>query len=165
MSEINIVEYDPSYAKKVAEMWNRSSGHEGWNGEVFNNTEESVKRNEAKSTDINLFLAETDDKIVGYCTLKEYSEDIGALYIGLLNVEPDYMGKKIGKMLVLRSVERTIELGYPRLDLFTWGGNTKAMPLYKKCGFFWEEMDRATHLMDFIPSVLQEDIFKEYFKK
>ncbi|NOR45582.1 MAG: GNAT family N-acetyltransferase, partial [Candidatus Delongbacteria bacterium] len=150
---------------KVAEMWNRSSGHEGWNGEVFNNTEESVKKNEAKSTDINLFLAETDDKIVGYCTLKEYSEDIGALYIGLLNVEPDYMGKKIGKMLVLRSVERTIELGYPRLDLFTWGGNTKAMPLYKKCGFFWEEMDRATHLMDFIPSVLQEDIFKEYFKE
>ncbi|MCK5760124.1 MAG: GNAT family N-acetyltransferase, partial [Candidatus Delongbacteria bacterium] len=89
----------------------------------------------------------------------------GALYIGLLNVEPDYMGKKIGKMLVLRSVERTIELGYPRLDLFTWGGNTKAMPLYKKCGFFWEEMDRATHLMDFIPSVLQENIFKEYFKE
>ncbi|MDA3837583.1 MAG: GNAT family N-acetyltransferase, partial [Candidatus Delongbacteria bacterium] len=165
MSKIKIIQYEPKYAKELADSWSRSSGQPGWNGEVFNDTEESVLKREEKSSNFNHYLARIDGKVVGSCSLSEYKEDSGALYIGMLNVEPEYMGKKIGKMLVLRSVDRTIELGYPRLDLFTWGGNTKAMPLYKKCGFFWEEMDRATHLMDFIPSVMQEDIFKEYFKE
>jgi ribosomal protein S18 acetylase RimI-like enzyme len=165
MSEIKIIEYEPKYAKELAESWSRSSGQPGWNGEVFNDTEESVLRREEKSSNLSHFLARTDCKVVGSCSLSEYKEDSGALYIGMLNVEPDYMNKKIGKMLVLRSVERTIELGYPRLDLFTWGGNTKAVPLYKKTGFFWEEMERATHLMNFIPSVLKEELFKEYFTK
>ena len=28
-------------------------------------------------------------------------------------------------------------LGYTRLDLNTWAGNLKAVPLYKKSGYFW----------------------------
>ncbi|MFD0960511.1 hypothetical protein [Paenibacillus chungangensis] len=48
-------------------------------------------------------------------------------------------------------------MGWPRLDLFTWAGNTKAVPLYKKCGFFWEKKDDSVHLMNFIPTVLQTE--------
>lgn len=67
-------------------------------------------------------------------------------------------------MLVLNAVRKTIELGWPRLDLFTWPGNTKAVPLYKKCGFFWEKRDDTTHLMNFIPTVLKTEAISEFFE-
>ncbi|MGM0438800.1 MAG: GNAT family N-acetyltransferase, partial [Bacillota bacterium] len=91
--------------------------------------------------------------------------DEGALYLPILNVRPDYQGKSIGKALVLKTVERTIELGWPRLDLYSWAGNTKAVPLYKKCGFFWEKREDNVHLMNFIPTVLQTEALVEYFNE
>ncbi len=89
---------------------------------------------------------------------------IGALYIPLLNVRPDYHGKKVGKKLVKVCVEWAIELNWPRLDLYTWPGNIKAVPLYKKCDFFWEKRDDSTHLMNFLPTVLNTEAVKDYFK-
>ncbi|MCH1627112.1 GNAT family N-acetyltransferase [Fredinandcohnia sp. SECRCQ15] len=103
------------------------------------------------------------DAVVGYCGLCEYREDEGALYIPLLNVRTDYHGQKIGKLLVLKALERAIELKWPRLDLYTWAGNTKAVPLYKKCGFFWEDRDDTTHLMNFMPTVLHTEAVADYF--
>jgi hypothetical protein len=62
-------------------------------------------------------------------------------------------------------VERTIELGYPRLDIHTWAGNTKAVPLYKKCGYLWEDRENSTHLVNFIPSIIKAEPFTDFFKK
>jgi GNAT superfamily N-acetyltransferase len=161
MSQINIKEYDASLALGVAEMWNRSM--DGWGGGSSLTTAEQVEQKEAKSDNLHLYLATLGDEVVGYCGLSEYREDTGALYIPLLNVRTDMHGQKIGKQLLLKALERTIELGWPRLDLYTWPGNTKAVPLYKKCGFFWEEKDEATHLMNFIPTVLQTEVLQPYF--
>lgn len=164
MSEIKIVEYTPSLAKGISEMWNNSG--EGWNGDNDNTTEQSTIENEAQSSHLNLYIALDGDKVVGYCKLSKYAYDENTLYIDLLNVLPTYHGKKVGKLLVLKSVERTIELNYPRLDLFTWAGNTKAVPLYKKTGFFWEKMEsNSTHLMNYIPTVLSTELIKHYFDK
>ncbi len=161
---IQLIEYQPAYAKAVAEMWNRSS--DAWNGEVFNQSEEIVRNNEASSTHLNLYLATDGEKVVGYCKLAIYAGDDDTLYIDLLSADPAYHGQGIGKMLVLKCVERTIELGYPRLDLFTWEGNQKAVPLYKKCGFFWEKMDSdSTHLMNFIPFIMNSELCKPFFDK
>ncbi len=162
MDNVKIVEYDPSYAKAVADMWNQSSG--GWNGLTTYRTTEMVLREHENAFHLNVFLAVKDDEVIGYCSLDKYFKDNGALYVAVLNVRPDFHGKKIGKMLVLASVDKTIELGWPRLDLFTWPGNTKAVPLYKKCGFFWEDRDDITHLMNFIPTVLDTEILKGYFE-
>ncbi len=162
VDQIKIVEYEPSYAAAVAEMWNNSQ--DGWGGGNTVQTEEQVLKQEANSTNLHLYLALEGEKVVGYCSLSEYREDEGALYIPLLNVRGDYHGKKIGKKLVLKALERVIELKWPRLDLYTWPGNTKAVPLYKKCGFFWEERDDATHLMNFMPTVLHTEAVQEYFK-
>lgn len=162
MNEIKIVEYNESLAQKVADMWNDSS--EGWGGEDTIRTGEDVKRSEAGSENINLYLAMEGDLVVGYCGLSEYKFDEDTMYIPLLNVRPTHHGKKIGKELLLTALNRVIELGWPRLDLFTWAGNTKAVPLYKKCGFFWEEMDNSTHLMSFIPAVLSTEAIKDYFE-
>lgn len=163
MAGIEIVEYEPKFAAAVAQMWTDSQ--DNWGGSSAVRTEQEVFQQEANSSNLNLYLAMDGDKVVGYCGLSEYKGDEGALYIPLLNVLPDYHGKKIGKILVLKAVERTIELGWPRLDLYTWPGNTKAVPLYKKCGFFWEEQDESTHLMNYIPAVLATEAVKGFFGK
>ncbi|HET7579680.1 MAG TPA: GNAT family N-acetyltransferase [Bacillales bacterium] len=163
MSEIKIVEYEPNLAAAVAEMWTESQ--DNWGGGSAVTTKDEVLQQEANSSNLNLYIAMDGDKAVGYCGLSEYMGDEGALYIPLLNVRSDYHGKKIGKKLVLAALERTIELDWPRLDLYTWPGNTKAVPLYKKCGFFWEEHDESTHLMNYIPTVLATEAVKDFFEK
>lgn len=159
--KIEIVEYHEGLAAGVAEMWNLS--REGWGGDSHVTTEEKVRIQEANSSNLNLYLAMDGDNVVGYCGLCEYREDEGALYIPLLNVRTDYHGRKIGKQLVLKALERAKELNWPRLDLYTWPGNTKAVPLYKKCGFFWEDRDDTTHLMNFMPTALNTEAVEEYF--
>jgi GNAT superfamily N-acetyltransferase len=160
--KMKIVEYDPSLAGKVAEMWNNSQ--EGWGGERTVMTEEHVQTQEENSTNKHLYITLDGEKAVGYCGLSEYREDEGALYIPLLNVRDDYHGKKVGKALLLKALQRAVELQWPRLDLYTWAGNTKAVPLYKKCGFFWEERDDTVHLMNFMPTVLNTEVFNEFFE-
>ncbi|WP_442599739.1 GNAT family N-acetyltransferase [Neobacillus sp. D3-1R] len=160
---IQIVQYHEGLAKGIAKMWNLS--RDGWGGDTRVMTEEQVKKKEANSDNIVLYLAVNGEEVVGYCGLSEYKEDTGSLYIPLLNVRPDYHGQKIGKKLVLKAIEKTIELGWPRLDLYTWPGNTKAVPLYKKCGFFWEDRDNTTHLMNFIPQIMNTPLLAPVFKE
>lgn len=162
MNGIKIVEYERAHAKSLADMWNMSADNWGGSDSIY--TEESAIEENENTGNINTYVAIDGEKVVGYCSFSEYRQDDGAMYIPLLNVRPDYHGKKVGKQLVLQTVKRTIELGWPRLDLYTWAGNTKAVPLYKKCGFFWEKRDDATHLMNFIPTVMQTEAVKEYFE-
>lgn len=161
MSNLHIVEYEPKYAAAVADMWNHSV--DGWGGGNTIQTAERVQQSEANSVNLHTYLAVEGDKVLGYCGVSEYREDTGALYIALLNVRDDHHGKKIGKQLVLKAIERTIELGWPRIDLYTWASNTKAVPLYKKCGFFWEDRDDTVHLMNFIPTVLHTEAVQYFF--
>ncbi len=161
--EIVIRTYDPSLASAVAEMWNCS--REGWGGHSDVQTEEQVRAQEANSTNIYTYLAMEGDRVVGYCGLSEYREDEGALYIPLLNVRDDYHGRKIGKKLLLTALEETVKRKWPRLDLYTWPGNTKAVPLYKKCGFFWENRDDTVHLMNFLPTVRSTELFSAFFEQ
>ncbi|RSK49724.1 GNAT family N-acetyltransferase [Bacillus canaveralius] len=158
---IQIVEYHEGLAAGIAKMWNMS--RDSWGGDTRVTTAAQVIQKEANSGNIALYLAVEGEEVIGYCGLSEYKEDVGSLYIPLLNVCPDYHGNKIGKMLVLRALEKTIELGWPRLDLYTWPGNTKAVPLYKKCGFFWEDRDDVTHLMNFIPGILTTPLLTPWF--
>lgn len=162
LDKITIVEYNNSYAKSIAKMWELSG--DNWGGGNAAPTETDIIEEHENTDNMNIYLAVDNEEVVGYCSFGEYKYDQGALYIPLLNVRPDYHGKKVGKKLVLKTVERTIDLGWPRLDLFTWPGNTKAVPLYKKTGFFWEKRDDATHLMNFIPTVVNVEALKEYFE-
>ncbi len=163
LETLQIREYEKKYAAKVAEMWNKST--EGWQGEVLHETEQSVLSSEESSAYLKLWLAIYQNEIIGYCKLSEYEEDKDTWYIDLLNVRPDFHGKKIGKKLLLTALQYSQEQGIPRVDLHTWDGNLKAVPLYKKCGYFWINYDRSTHLVNLIPKVLQIDLFSNFFKK
>ncbi|GGH23251.1 GNAT family N-acetyltransferase [Paenibacillus segetis] len=162
-NQIRIIEYDPSFAGAVAEMWNRSN--ESWGGGTNHRTEDSVRREMEISSNLHVFLAVDGKEVIGFCSFAHYRHDEGALYVPLLNVRPDYHGYKVGRNLILNAVRKTVEAGWPRLDLFTWAGNTKAVPMYKKCGFFWERNDDYVHLMNFIPTVLQTEALAPYFEE
>ena len=159
---MKIVEYNHSYAQKVAEMWNKSN--ESWGNDDTVQTKEDIIATESTSGNLKLYLAIDNDEVVGYCSLSEYKQDEGASYLPLLNVVPGYHGKKVGKKLILKVLEDAIVTKWPRFDLYTWSGNIKAMPLYKKCGFFWERKNDTVHLMNFIPYLYQTKALEEYLK-
>lgn len=163
IDQIHIIEYDPSYAAALADMWNRSN--ESWGGGTNLRTEETVRREMESSSNLYAFLAVHEKEVVGFCSFAHYRYDERALYVPLLNVRPDYHGYKVGRNLILNAVRKTVEAGWPRLDLFTWAGNTKAVPMYKKCGFFWEKKDDNVHLMNFIPTILQTEALAPYFQE
>jgi len=158
---MKLLNYSEKHAKSIAKMWNESA--ESWGGIRTVETEKSILDKEENSAFLNLTLAEENDEIIGYCKLLIDPHDEDALSIDLLNVRPDYHGKSVGKKLLLDSIDKTIERGWRRLDLFTWAGNTKAVPLYKKCGFFWEKRDNTTHLINLIPDVLSCELVEDFF--
>jgi len=160
---MKLVEYNDSYAAKVADMWNKSN--ENWGNEDALMTASDVIATESSSGNIKLYIAIDNEEVVGYCSFSEYTHDEGASYLPLLNVRPDYHGKKVGKALILKILEHAIESKWSRFDLFTWSGNLKAMPLYKKCGFFWEKRNSSVHLMNFIPYVYQTEALKVYLNQ
>jgi len=160
---IKIVEYHPSLAQTIAEMWNQSG--EDWGGDSSIKTAAQVISEHETATHFNVYIALDGDVAVGYCSFGRYFYDSQTTYVYLLGVRPDYKGKKIGKALVLQCVQRTIELGYPRVDLFTWAGNTDAVPLYKKCGFMWEDRPDGVHLANYIPTIVTTPLFADFFAK
>ncbi len=160
---MKIVEYNDIYAEKVAVMWNKSKSN--WGNDESITTASDVIASEANSGNEKLYIAIDNDQVVGYCSLSEYKHDEGASYLPLLNVIPSYHGKKVGKALILKVLEDAIVSRWPRFDLFTWSGNIKAMPLYKKCGFFWERRNSSVHLMNFIPYLYQTEALEDYLNK
>ena len=161
-NNVKIVEYDESYAKSLAHMWNESKDF--WMGETTVYTEDSVKSDVENHGNINTYLAVAgQDEVVGYCGLSPSINDDQSVYINLLGVRPDYHGQGVGKALVELTIQQAIELGKARLDIHTWAGNTESMPLYKKTGFFWEENVNQIRLINFIPTVVTQPLFKDFF--
>lgn len=161
---MKIVEYNELLAARVADMWNKSGSN--WGNDDSVKTTEDVLKEEANSGNLKLYLAIDDkEEVVGYCSYSEYEYDEGASYLSLLNVRPDYHGKKVGKALILETIKQAVKDPWPRFDLFTWSGNIKAMPLYKKCGFFWEKNNDAVHLMNFLPYLYNTNALKPYLDK
>lgn len=163
--QVTIRKYTDSDAAGVAEMWNESN--EGWPGgflPFIEFTSERVREIMRKSDYLAVYLALLDEKVVGYCTLAERSQDKNVSYIPLLNAHPSYHGKKIGKQVLMAAVNESIRRGYDRLDLHTWAGNVKAVPLYKKTGFFWVPGTQV-YMQNFMPLVFQNPIARRFFDK
>jgi GNAT superfamily N-acetyltransferase len=159
-----ITEYTPSMAVKMAEMFNAFS--EIWPGGFGGGIpyDEQRVRDFLDSTSaiVDLVALDADGNPVGYCGLYPHYRDAHAAYISLLGVRPQVLGKKFGKHLLLRALEIAAEKGIHRVDLHTWSGNLKAMPLYKKVGLFWVP-DTGVYMQDYIPGLLQIPLAREWF--
>jgi len=154
MADIRYEIYTKLNADAVAKMWSES--REGWPPGFLGASEftaENIDMTENSSGKLFTVLAIDGERIVGYCRTTPYGGEPDAAYVALLNVVPDLHGKKIGKKLLLDAVKRTAEDGFYRVDLHTWAANMKAMPLYKKTGFFWVP-DSKVYMQNYMPFLL-----------
>ncbi|MCK4807678.1 MAG: GNAT family N-acetyltransferase, partial [Candidatus Aegiribacteria sp.] len=162
MEKIHFEIYKKLHAEGVARMWSES--REGWPPGFLGaseHTAESVEMTENSSGKLFTVLAIDGDRVVGYCRTTPYGGEPDAAYVALLNVVTDLHGKKLGKKLLLDAVRRTADDGYYRIDLHTWPANLKAMPLYKKTGFFWVP-DSMVYMQNYMPFLLGRAEFRDF---
>jgi ribosomal protein S18 acetylase RimI-like enzyme len=163
---IEIRDYDESMAAKLADMYN--SWDDLWPGGFTSGVpydKERVREQYEKMSAIAILIAWDMDADIpaGSCTLHTHWRDEDAAYIGVLGASPEYLGKKVGKKLLLRSVSIATQEGFARVDLNTWPGNMRAMPLYKKIGLMWNPEGEGVHMEDYVPSILTHRICQPFF--
>ncbi|MBD3404711.1 MAG: GNAT family N-acetyltransferase [Candidatus Lokiarchaeota archaeon] len=154
-------------AARVAECFNSFDDSDSWPGGFTHGnpfTAERIYESAKKSDDMRILVAYVEDKIVGYCNVCEGFYDPESAYVGLLGVNPHYQGQGFGKALLIEAAETAARAGKRRIDLHTWGGNLKALPLYKRVGYNWMPGTRV--LMEgHIPGILNFPLFKEFFNR
>ncbi|MBS3795988.1 MAG: GNAT family N-acetyltransferase, partial [Candidatus Thorarchaeota archaeon] len=164
--DVQIVGYKPEMAADLAEMYN--SWDELWTGGYTQGVPYDAQRvrdryDKMSAIAILIALKSENGKPVGSCTLHEHWRDEDAAYIGVLGVSPEALGKKVGKKLLLRSIQIVRSEGYKRVDLHTWAGNTRAVPLYKKVGLMWNPKASGVQMEDYIPAILEHPLSKPFF--
>jgi RimJ/RimL family protein N-acetyltransferase len=163
---IEIREYNESMAEDIAQMWN--TWNDLWPGGFTQGipyTAERVKKQYEQMSAIALLIAidKETNKPVGSCTLHPNWRDNEAAYIGTLGVSPDVLNKKVGKQLLLESLRISSSKGYTRVDLNTWAGNMRAVPLYKKVGMMWDPDGQGLTMFDYIPGILGHPLCAPFF--
>jgi ribosomal protein S18 acetylase RimI-like enzyme len=159
-----IKEFQNKDAQKLADMFNASD--EGWPGGFTHGmpvTEEVILDWRRKENPISMLVVWDKNNIAGMVELMEYWRETNVLYLGFINVVPQYQGKGYGRDLLKKCVDKSTELQCSRLDLHTWSGNMKAVPVYKKTGFFWVPKTQV-HMKNFIPFILNMDAASPYFE-
>jgi GNAT superfamily N-acetyltransferase len=166
--EIEIIEgYRKELAAAMATMFN--SWDDVWPGgftEGVPYTPERVDKDFGSQRVVVQLIAwdKNTKEAVGYLSLLQHWRDREAAYIGLLGVSPKVLEKKVGKRLLLRSMAIATQQGFQRVDLHTWAGNLRAVPLYKKMGLMWDPESDGVYLQGFIPAILQHPLCASFVK-
>jgi len=158
---------DMEEAEKLAECVNHWSDDDSWGGS-FGASEWTTDR-VYNDWFINLkavaqLVVDEDGTLQGYIDIDNHFEDDDAIYADLLGVCPAAQGKGYGKSLLLSALKKTIEVGKKRLDLHTWAGNLRSVPVYKKTGFFWRK-NTSVLMENYLPAVLSTPFFEDFFIK
>ncbi|MFX0122987.1 MAG: GNAT family N-acetyltransferase, partial [Candidatus Hodarchaeota archaeon] len=151
---------------RLADCLNEWSDDDSWGG-GFGNTEFTAERILKEWFAINQTRRMVVDEkgiLQGYCSVDNHWTDEDTMYIELLGVRPSQQKKGFGKGLLLKAVETATQHGKQRLDLHTWAGNLRAVPVYKRTGFMW--CPKTSVLMEnFMPAILNTGFFKPYFSQ
>ncbi len=164
MQDLIIKPYSEEEAAALAQHINESS--HGWPGSGLTHgieMDEERAREWFESVNfIGLYMGWAGERLLGFSSLTGSDKDSKVAYIPLLNVHPDYQGKGVGRKLLCKCVEEAIEKKFRRLDLHTWAANLKAVPLYKKTGFFWKK-DTSVHMVNYLPLIMQNSLARDFF--
>ncbi|MHA2202413.1 MAG: N-acetyltransferase family protein, partial [Candidatus Hodarchaeales archaeon] len=151
---------------RLADCVNEWSDDDSWGG-GFGETIFTAERILKEWFAINLIrrmVVDEEGIIQGYCSVDNHWTDEDAMYADLLGVRPSQQKRGFGKGLLLKAVETTTQHGKRRLDLYTWAGNLRAVPVYKKTGFMW--CPKTSVLMEnFIPAILNTTYFRSFFSQ
>ncbi len=93
---------------------------------------------EISFTPDNSFSLDEKDELVGFGQLIRKTKR--RLHTSRVIVTPQRRGNGLGRNLCRALIERTLELGYPRISLYVYQDNPAAFNLYQSLGF--REMDR-----------------------
>lgn len=156
---------DPVEAEQLAAMWNASdvAWPGGWTGGVAVTAERMLDRLR-DSHCLQQYVAEAAGEVVGYASLMPATGRSDLAYLALLNVRPDHHGRGMGKALILACLDCVVAGGFDQLALHTWSGNLRAVPLYKKMGFYWEP-DTNGHMSNFLPAILRHPLAASFFSR
>ncbi len=160
---IEIREFTPADASAVARLFKASDS--AWPGGFQYNVEvppEAMLEELRSERTRNVYLAWDGDRAVGFASFADWLEEKTG-YLWLLTADPEYHGRGVGRDLILRVLDRCVELGYRKLTLHTWPGNTRAVPLYKKTGFQWGP--EAHELQNYVPMLLTHPLTRSYFER
>jgi GNAT superfamily N-acetyltransferase len=142
-------------AAKLAELFNSFDAI--WPGGFTNgvrDTAVSVQERHRRMRRLAVCIAEHESgEFAGYCTLNSEAGITDRAYLPLLGASPKHLNQGVGKMLLLEMIKRVTANGFRQVTLGTWGGNLKAVPLYKKTGFHWVP-ETNVHMRNFIPGCL-----------
>lgn len=160
--------YQEDLAGSIAAMFN--SWDELWPGGYTRGvpaTADEVHRTlgTMRATAILLAMNRRTGKPVGFVSLMPHWRDTDAAYIATLGVSPDALNKRVGKRLLLRAIAIATEKGYRRVDLHTWAGNLRAVPLYKKVGMMWNPETEGVLMQDFIPEIVAHPLCAPFFQR
>jgi GNAT superfamily N-acetyltransferase len=163
-----IIEFKREDASKLADLFNSFDKEGLWpggfTGGVPYTAERVLDSFPVSVKNISLLVSTHEGKFTGICTLHPHYEDPEAAYIGVFGAHPDYLGKKHGKALILRALQIATQNNLRRVDLDTWAGNLRAVPLYKKSGMFWIP-ETSVRMQDYIPGIRNFPLAKQFLTK
>ena len=154
-------------AGRLADCLNSFDDSDSWPGGFTHGnpfTAERVLKDWKKQENLRVIVAYKDDKIVGHCNVVQGELDPESAYVGLLGASPAYQGQGFGKAMLIDAAETAANAGKRRIDLHTWAGNLKAMPLYKRVGYNWVPGTRVL-MESHIPGILNCEMFEEFFSR
>ncbi|MFW9843503.1 MAG: GNAT family N-acetyltransferase [Candidatus Thorarchaeota archaeon] len=154
-------------AGRLAECLNSFDDSDSWPGGFTHGnpyTAERVLKSWSKENNIRVIVGYSGDKIVGHCNVGHAELDAEAAYVGLLGVNPHYQGQGFGKAMLIEAAQAAADVGKRRIDLHTWAGNLKAVPLYKRIGYNWVPGTKVL-MESHIPGIIGAEMFKEFFER
>ncbi len=101
-----------------------------------------MRRSLSKEIASEVLVVQEAGKVIGMVTLGEKEKRAD---IGLIAVNTNYRGRKIGETLVRASQMWSIEHGYKFAQVVTQGSNAAACSLYKKCDYALEKVEFFYH--------------------
>ncbi len=111
---------------------------------TFPPTTESLSR-EISFTPDNSFSLDEADELIGFGQLIRKTRK--RLHTSRIIVAPHRRGDGLGRNLCRALIERTIELGYPRISLYAYQDNPTAIHLYQGLGFQEKEKPEEDKLV------------------
>ena len=151
-------------AAALAEMWNASDSQ--WPGTFTHGVPMTARSARQWFADLNareIMVWDAGGTLAGYCCLVDDADEDDVAHVHLLNVAPQFQGKGLARRFLTYFVRRAAERNAKRIQLYTWSGNIKAVPLYKKCGFCWQP-NTAVYMPNFVPRVLNMPALAGFFE-